>query len=114
MDEALRELINAIKDLSPAVWEAALVRVQVKAWLDFGLAGLFLVAGLFLAWFAHHCYKSATQEDIEDDPIIFLAIVCGVLAAICIAPIIGNLYYGLLYLFSPDWAAIQLILEQVK
>ena len=41
-------------------------------------------------------------------------VICGTLAAITLIPTIGNLYYGLLYLLSPDWAAIQLILEQVK
>ena len=115
MDEALRELINAIKDLSPAVWEAALVRVQVQAWLDFGLAGLFLVTGLFLAWTSYWGYKHTNWEsDGEDSFLAGLTFVCGILAAFCIIPIIGNLYYGLLYLFSPDWAAIQLILEQVR
>ncbi len=113
MDDALRELINAIKDLSPAVWEAALVRVQVNAWLDFGLAGVFLIIGISLAWFSYQCFKKVEHKG-EDEGVVGLVIVCGLFAVFCLLPIIGNLYYGFLYLFSPEWSAIQLILEKVK
>ena len=116
MDEALRELINAIKDLSPAVWEAALVRVQVQVWLNFGLAGVFLLVAIGLAYGSYHCFRQIKDGDPKGDNEgwgtgMFMQ---GIFAIFALIPAIGNLYYGLLYLFSPDWSAIQLILEQVK
>ena len=112
MDEALRELINAIKDLSPAVWEAALVQVRVNGWLDLGFAGLFLAIGLILTWFSRWSYN---HTDIDtNDTMQGLVILSGIFAALCLIPFFGNLYWGLLYLLSPDWSAIQLILQQVK
>ncbi len=113
MDEALRELINAIKDLSPAVWEAALVQVRVQAWLSFGLVGVFLLVAGLLVYCSRILFRRAENYTDEDEWGAG-AILLIVLAALCFVPIIGNLYYGLLYLLSPDWAAIQLILEQVK
>ena len=113
MDEALRELINAIKDLSPAVWEAALVQVRVQAWLNFGLAGVFiLISGLFV-YCSRILYRIAKAHTDEEDWGAGATILI-VLAILFFIPIVGNLYYGLLYLLSPDWAAIQLILEQVR
>ena len=113
MNEALRELINAIKDLSPAVWEAALVQVRVQAWLNFGLAGVFLlVSGLLVYCSRILCRISKAHTDEEEWGTG--AIILAIFAVLIFIPIIGNLYYGLLYLLSPDWAAIQLILEQVK
>mgnify|MGYP001590476093 CR=1 FL=1 len=112
MDDALRELINVIKDMSPAVWEAALVRVQVNAWLDLGLAGLFLLGVGLSAYGSYQCHKMI-KDDNDEGLIAGMFALCA-LAAIALIPAIGNLYYGLLYLFSPEWAAIQLILEQVK
>ncbi len=109
MDEALRELINAIKDLSPAIWEAALVQVRVQAWLNFGLAGVLLLVAIGLAYCAWLLFKTVEQGDTEG-----LIILCITIAILLLIPTIVNLYYGLLYLLSPDWAAIQLILEQVK
>ncbi len=113
MDEALQELINAIKDLSPAVWDAALVRVQVKGWLDFGLAGVFLLASIGFIFLARQFAKRADLDSL-DDTSGGMAVLCIFGGLFCLIPIIGNLYYGLLYLFSPEWSAIQLILEQVK
>ena len=116
MDKALQELINAIKDLSPAVWEAALIRVQVKAWLDLGLVGVFLLIAGLLLYGSYHCFRQIKKGDPNGDNEGWKVgmFIQGILAILSFVPIIGNLYYGLLYLLSPDWAAIQLILEQVK
>ncbi|MES3018040.1 MAG: hypothetical protein V4721_09685, partial [Bacteroidota bacterium] len=113
MDEALRELINAIKDMSPAVWEAALVRVQVQAWLNFGLAGVFLLVSGGLVYCSYICHRRIDKNSNDNEGPVTGMMIFGILAIIAFIPIIGNLYYGLLYFFSPDWAAIQLILEQV-
>ena len=114
MDEALRELINAIKDLSPAAWEAALVQVQVRAWLNFGLAGVFLLVAGGLFYGSYHCFRQIKKTNIDNEGWAGGMLIQGILATFLLIPTIGNLYYGLLYLFSPDWSAIQLILEQVK
>mgnify|MGYP001612441553 CR=1 FL=1 len=117
MDEALRELINTIKDLSPAVWEAALVQVRVQAWLNFGLAGVFLLVAIGLAYISFQQKRMIDREEhssYEKENIAGWVLLLAVLSILAIVPAIGNIYYSLLYLLSPDWAAIQLILEQVK
>ena len=112
MDEAVKELINAIKDMSPLVWEAALVRVQVNGWLDLGLAGMFLIVAIGLALLSRYFIGMTRAK--ADDSFEGIGLVCIVIGILIIVPILGNLYYGLLYLLSPEWSAIQLILEQVK
>ena len=112
MDEAVKELINAIKDMSPVVWEAALVRVQVNGWLDLVIAGIAFMGIMVLAGLARNFAKEAKAKD--DSDIGGIAIACILGAAILFIPFLGNLYYGLLLLLSPEWSAIQLILEQVK
>ena len=74
---------------------------------------MFLLVGIGLVFLARQCAKRV-DLDSSDDLAGGLAVVCGFIAAFCLIPAIGNLYYGLLYLLSPDWSAIQLILEQVK
>ena len=113
MDEAVKELINAIKDMSPVVWEAALVRVQVNGWLNLGLTGIAFMGIVGLAILARYGLKRINLND-DDDKYSAGIFICIFGIIILFIPFIGNLYYGLLYLLSPEWSAIQLILEQVK
>lgn len=115
MDDVLRELIETIKTLSPAVWEiyrrqADVIMYQRLVWV-IGLVALLwgAVVGTQKTLKAR-AEESPLMQDTYDMPIV-LEVVCILLISMILVALTASLISNIL---NPDYVAIQLLLETIK
>ena len=116
MEMLLQELIEMVKGATPALWEAAMRRVTAMAIAD-SLIAIILVLMVVLMYKKLAKY-SKDQSELErwekndDLPIIWAGYWAS--AAVSMIVIILEFYSVVMYLASPEIAAIQVLVGLVK
>jgi hypothetical protein len=110
IDETLQELIAFVKDASPMLWEAASQRVRVVIIADLSFAIL-----LFAVSYAIYRRIVKMREVWEGDSYGGEKFALFIASIVCLTSIgLFNLYSGLMWAFSPQYATLHFLTELIK
>jgi len=115
MEEAIIELINMVREAAPALWDAGLAQVRADIMVGIiWLAGMALPALAVSTYFARKFLVMAfTGNGHVDDDYLVLGLLIAVVAVIALVIAISAFTGIVARLMSPDYYAIQNLMELV-
>lgn len=111
MEDALLELVGAIKDLAPQVWAIYLKQVSLKAIID-GVSAVLLIIASILSYKSVK-YGMKMKEEDYTDPWEYWVIFGWVGMTVFTFAAIVNVFYAISYLYNPEYYAIDLLLQNL-
>lgn len=114
MQEQLLQLIDAMKDVAPLIWETYVKQALIKGW-----GGLFVICGftiLHIVWSVPAVWWASKNIDnkIDSDLIAFIYAVCVVLTGILFIAILICTIPIATQILNPEYHAIHMLLEDIK
>lgn len=118
-DKIIQQLADKFGTTVEHLWAVMVRQARVEAVLDIFWI-LALIATLVLtAWFVRYAWRKTKEEDYsnrwDEEAVVVISVVCGIISALITVPIIALLSYGLVSkLFNPEYWALQQILDAIK
>lgn len=113
MDNALTELINAIKEMAPSVWNAYIKQANITGLSWVVAVGFFLIATGVTSSIAKFKRRFYSSDEMwwEKESWVFAAVVMGFLF---LCAVVLFLLFGLSPLLNPEYWAINNLLSNVR
>ncbi len=124
MDQALTELIQAIKEIAPAIWDIALKQVNVQIAQNFAGAVVMLIIGitgivLGIKYYKHYKLYQKNYRDVSDwmddgESALWICLPGLMFGIPCLLLWVIPFMEAIVRVINPEWYAIQILLGLVK